>query len=614
VTIGHRAAVVLPLAAFLAVAALISGSASGAAGAAEPLTELVSRDGDGAGGDGNSIAPSISADGRYVAFTSRAKNLSPAAKSGKPQVYVRDMETGVTTLVSRASGADGAAAEYDAADPSISADGRYVAFSSSAESLSPDDAAITDVFVRDLATATTVLVSRASGPGGAAGDAESFAPSISADGRHVVFESHADNLSAGETAPDANAIFVRDLDSGATELISRASGPAGAVAGEAYGPSISADGRYVAFSSPAALDPEDFDQPSFPMDVFVRDRSTATTLLVSRKSGAAGAAGDVQSETAAISADGHHVAFTSDAKLTGQKGYDRNVFVRDIVAGTTKLASVGDEGRAGDAKRNPSISADGRYVAFQTRGNELSPVDADGRVDVFVRDMQKGLTVTASRASGGLGVPADAAAFNASISADGSHVAFDSRATNLSPADEDRFADVFLRQLVYAKEPQLPRCAGHIATVIGSDRRDVLKGTERKDVIVALGGDDRVSSFAGADVICAGAGKDLVDAGSNGGGGGSDLVLGGPGADRLALGPELGTLKGEGGDDLLLGSRGGDSLYGGSGNDVLRGGPNPVFNSDFLSGGPGNDSLFGGPGSNQLQGGPGHDREVGDNR
>ena len=612
-TVGHRVTLTLAIVGLLAVV-LISGSAAGAGGAVEPSTELVSRSGDGAGGDGNSLAPSISADGRYVAFSSRAKNFSPAAKSGKPQVYVRDTETGVTTLVSRASGADGAVAEYDAYDPSISADGRYVAFVSSAESLSPDDVATSDVFVRDLATATTTLVSRATGLAGVAAGAESYEPSISADGRHVAFASRADNLSSEGTGPGSADIFVRDLDSGVTELVSRASGVAGALASESYAPSISGDGRYVAFNSPSALSPEDFDEPSFPMDVFVRDRSTATTILVSRKSGAAGAPGDVQSETPAISADGQHIAFVSDAKLTGQRGYGRNVFVRDIVAGTTKLASVGDEGRAGDAKRNPSISADGRYVAFQTRGNELSPVDADGRVDVFVRDMQKGLTVTASRASGRLGVPADAAAFDASISADGSFVAFDSRATNLSAADEDRFTDVFLRRLVYAKEPRLPRCAGRIATVIGGDRRDVLKGTERKDVIVALAGDDRISSFAGADVVCAGPGRDRVEAGSNGSGGGSDLVLGGPGADRLVLGPELGTLKGEAGNDLLLGSKGGDSLYGGPGNDILRGGPNPLFNSDFLYGGPGDDALFGGPGPNQLQGGPGHDREVGDNR
>jgi Tol biopolymer transport system component len=615
VSTRHRAAARLATAALL-LAALVCATAAGADGSAAPVTTLVSRAGaKGAGGDGNSLDPAISADGRYVAFVSRAKNLSPAAKSGRLEIYVRDMTTGAVTLVSRASGADGAVAEFDARDPSISADGRYVAFTSFAEDLSPDDAASNDIFVRDLATATTILVSRASGIAGAAADKESFEPSISADGRHVAFESHADNLSPDDTHNDTPDIFVRDLDTGVTELISRASGAAGpAGVGESYDPSISADGRYVAFSSRAPFSPEDFDQPGFPMDIFVRDRATATTILVSRASGATGAPSDVESQEPAISADGLHVAFASDAKLTGQKGYGRNVFLRDIAAGTTKLVSVGDEGRAGDAKRNPSVSADGRYVAFQSGGNGLSPVDADGRVDVFVRDMQKSLTVTVSRASGRLGVPADGPSYDAAISADGSRVAFDSRATNLSGADQDRFADVFLRQPVYAKEPPLPRCAGRIATIIGTGRADALKGTKRKDVVIALGGDDRVRTFDEADVICAGPGRDRVDAGDNGDGGGSDLVLGGPGDDHIVLGPELGRAKGQGGDDVLIGSKGGDGLYGGPGNDVLRGGPNPHYNTDFLYGGPGNDKLFGGPGPNWLRGGPGHDLEVGGNR
>ncbi|HEY6144731.1 MAG TPA: hypothetical protein VIV13_00535, partial [Solirubrobacterales bacterium] len=340
-------------------------------------------------------------------------------------------------------------------------------------------------------------------------------------------------------------------------------------------------------------------------------RAAAVTVLVSRASGPTGKPSDVESSSPAISADGTHVAFASDAKLTGQRGYDRNVFVRDLPAGTTKLVSVGDEGKAGDAKRLPAISADGRYVAFQTRGDELSPADADARVDVFVRDMTKGLTLTVSRASGTLGVPADGPSSSPAISADGAMVAFDSRAANLSAADGDGVADVFLRRVVYAKEPSLPRCAGRIATIIGTPGRDTLKGTKRKDVIAALGGDDTIHSYTKADVICAGPGRDDIDAGDNGEGGGSDLVMAGPGNDRVLLGPELGRAFGEGGNDLLLGSKGGDALYGGAGNDILRGGPNPYFNTDLLYGGPGNDRLYGGPGPNELSGGPGRDVEVG---
>lgn len=598
--------------AFLVLSMALSTSSSVAGGSATPVTVLVSRAaGDGHGGDGNSLNPSISADGRYVAFASRARNLAPGASGRQLEVYVRDLAAKTTTLVSRANGVNGAAADGDSADPTISADGRFVAFRSFAENLSPEDVAANDVFVRDLATGTTTLVSRASGPAGAAADGESSEPAISADGRHVAFVSQANNLSPEDAHGNTDDIFVRDLETGVTELISRASGPTGAAGSDvSFEPSISGDGRYVAFYSRAPLTADDFDEPDFPGDIFFRDRAASTTTLVSRATGVAGKPSDVESQAPAISADGLHVAFESDAKLTGQKGYGRNVFVRDLAAATTKLVTVGEKQMAGNPQRNPSISADGRYIAFQTGGNGLTAVDAANRVDVFVRDMQRGLTIDASRASGTLGVPGDGPSFDPSISADGSFVAFDSRATNLSGSDQDGFSDVFRRQPVYAKEQPLPKCAGRTATIIGTGGKDTLTGTKRSDVILGLGGDDRIRGLTGADTICAGPGRDVVDAGPNGGHGGADLVLGGPGADHLTLGPELGTLKGQGGNDLLIGSKGGDALYGGAGDDILRGGPNPTYNSDFLYGGPGNDVLFGGPGPDDLHGGPGHNRLI----
>jgi Tol biopolymer transport system component len=602
------------LAALLLVAAGI-GTIAGAKGGAEPTTALVSASKAGKGGDGNSLEPAISGDGRYVAFASRAKNLSSASKAGKREIFVKDMQTGTVTLASRADGAGGAAGDGNSYDASISADGRYVAFGSGAENLSPEDTSFNDVFVRDLLAGTTTLVSRASGAAGPVGDGESTDPSISADGRHVAFVSSANNLTADDVKTAQTDVFVRDLDTNVTELVSRASGATGAAGSDySFAPSISADGSRVAFTSRAPLVGDDVDEQSFPEDVFVRDRATATTVLVSRKSGGAGTPSPVDSDEAAISADGLHVAFASSGKLTGQRGFDLNVFVRDIPTETTRLVSVGEEGSAGDGRRNPSISADGRYVAFQSRGNELSPVDAEGRVDAFSRDMAKGITVTISRASGRLGGPADGPSSNASISADGSAVAFESRATNFSDADGDRFADVFLRRPVYAKEPRLPECDGRIATIVGSEGPDFLRGTKRKDIVVALGGNDRIRTFSGGDRICAGGGRDVVEAGDNGSGGGFDLVFGGGGNDRILLGPELGTANGQGGNDLLIGSKGGDSLRGGPGNDVLRGEDNPPYNTDFLYGGPGNDRLFGGPGPNNLRGGPGRDVEVGDNR
>jgi Tol biopolymer transport system component len=607
---GRRLAILsLALAASLLAAAI--AALAGASGSEEPTTTLVSRvGGHGRAGNENSTQPSISADGRYIAFVSRASNLVPEGKSGLIEIFVKDMQTGAVTLVSRADGPAGAVADDHTFEPSISADGRYVAFRSSARNLSPDDTAFNDVYVRDLSAGTTLLVSRASGASGAAADGESSSAAISADGRHVAFASSSHNLTADPSTAES-AVFVRDLDSGVTELVSRPSGPGTAASDYSQEASISADGRFVAFSSTANLAPDDVDADSaFRQDVFVRDRATATTILASRASGATGAPSDVISQEPAISADGLHVAFASDAELTGQRGYQRNVFVRDIAAATTKLVSVGDEGRAGDARRDPAISADGSYIAFESRGGKISPVDADGRVDVFVRDMTRGISVTVSRRSGRLGLPADGSSEAPAISADGSYIAFESLAAGLNSATVAS-RNVFRRSVVYAKEAPLPTCKGRTPTVIGTPDRDRLNGTSRKDVVIAMGGDDRVSTYSGADVVCGGPGRDVIDAGSNGEGGGSDLVAGGPGADTIVLGPELGRAFGEGGNDLLVGSKGGDALYGGKGADILRGGPNPLFNSDFLSGGPGNDRLYGGPGPNQISGGPGHDLEVG---
>jgi Tol biopolymer transport system component len=604
-----RAVAPLAIAALLVTAAL-GGAIAGAKGGAEPTTTLVSRAGkSGKGGDGNSVEPKISGNGRFVAFASRADNLSPLAKQGIFEIYVRDLRTGKTTLVSRADGASGAAADRTSSGPSISADGRYVAFFSEAQNLSAEDTASGNIFVRDLVAGTTTLVSRASGAAGAAADERSNGAAISADGRHVAFSSLAANLGADDKKH--TDIFVRDLDSSVTELISRASGATGTVSDELSSePSISGDGRFVAFVSRAPLVADDVDDVYSHDDVFVRDRATATTILASRKAGPAGAAGDRDSGDPAISADGRHVVFTSQAGLTGKVFVARQVYVRDLADESIDLVSVGDDDSAFEV--TPSISADGRYVAFASSGEEISPVDADGRLDVFVRDMSKGLTVTVSRASGRLGLPSDGPSGHGSISADGSRVAFDSRALNLSGADEDDAIDVFLRRIVYAKEPSLPRCHGRVATLIGTPGPDVLTGTPRKNVVLALGGDDSIHTISEADVICAGRGRDTIDAGGSGeGNSGSDLVLAGPGADRVVLGAELGLALGEGGNDLLIGSKGGETLRGGSGDDVLRGGPNPYYNTDFLFGGPGDDRLEGGPGPNQMYGGPGRDVVTG---
>jgi Tol biopolymer transport system component len=235
-------------------------------------TTLVSRaDGPtGAGGDDRSREASISADGRLVAFESLANNLSREDRDGTDDIFVRDLATSRTTLVSRAPGALGAAGDLRSVEASISANGRAVVFTSLANNLSGDDRDGTfDVFVRNLVTNTTTLASRAAGAAGAGGDDLSFEPSITRDGRLVAFASLARNLS-GEDADTTFDVFVRDLVTNTTTLVSRAAGAAGAAGDrDSFRPSISAGGRFVAFDSLGNnLSGEDADGTA---DVFVRD-------------------------------------------------------------------------------------------------------------------------------------------------------------------------------------------------------------------------------------------------------------------------------------------------------------------------------------------------------
>ena len=213
-------------------------------------------------GDNISFSPSASADGRYVSFTSDASNLSPDDTTpSRDKILVRDVVGRSLRLASRASGAAGAAANSDSRQSAISPDGRFVVYLSFATNLDPADPDGTaDIYERDLVDNATTLVSRATGAAGAKGDDISFTPSVSANGRFVAFGSNASNLDPAHPV-HTGAVYVRDLLLNTTTLVSRATGPAGADAnGSAAEPSISGDGRRVAFSSTATnLDSDDAD-------------------------------------------------------------------------------------------------------------------------------------------------------------------------------------------------------------------------------------------------------------------------------------------------------------------------------------------------------------------
>ena len=341
------------------------------------VTTRVSVDSTGAESDNVSFHPSISADGRYVAFRSLASNLVAGDGNGRWDIFVHDRTTGITTRVSVDSA--GAEANGSSYAPFISADGRYVAFHSGARNLVPGDTNGTwDIYLHDRTTGTTRRVSV--NDAGQQDNNSSVAPTLSADGRYVAFYSIASNLVPGDTNGTWD-VFVHDNVAGGTVRVSVDS--AGAEANSnSYAPSISGDGRYVAFYSLASnLIADDTNRI---IDVFVHDTTTGTTSRVSVDS--AGAESNGASVNPSISADGRYVAFHSLATnlVTGDSNLTSDIFVHDTVTGTTTRLSVDDNGGEGDKiSISPCISADGRYVAFRSFASNLVTDDQSGEWDVF---------------------------------------------------------------------------------------------------------------------------------------------------------------------------------------------------------------------------------------
>jgi Tol biopolymer transport system component len=511
-------------------------------------TILISRVGEPPGTTGRGYSPAISADGRVVAY------------SDGSVVLARDLRSATTVVASRASGPEGAVGDQPfggyTLPPSVSADGRFVAFTSAAQNLVPDDGSYADVFVRDLLTNTTILASRASGIDGVPANYWSGFPSISADGRFVAFTSSATNLDPAdaerEPAPSVGIdegmdVFVRDLVTGTTTLVSRASGPAGADGNRLSGsPSISADGRLVAFQSYATnLAPGDADLRS---DIYVRDLQTATTIFVGRGPIESRRKGMLEDGGApSISSDGQSVAFSTlvhfDVKPVEYWKYV--VFVRDLLKQTTTRVADGT---------SPSLSASGRYVVFSSSGSNLQPFLTAPFPNVFVHDFRTHRTTLASRAYGPVGTPGNGGAHHPSISADGRYVVFESRASNMHPQDPDRSGDIYLRDLGPPpfEEPPAASCAGRRATIIvlpGSSWG--FGGTAAQDVVVGSRGSDRIAGGLGRDRICGRGGRDRLVGGPArdhiNGGAAADVVKSadnspdrvdcGPGRDRAIVDP-----------------------------------------------------------------------------
>ncbi len=338
----------------------------------------------------------------------------------------------------------GVQADGGSGDQVLSSNGRYVAFESWATNLVAGDTnGDTDIFVRDLLQRSTERVSLNSA--GEEADNYSAQPSISDAGRYVAFESNATNLVVGDTN-NARDIFVRDRTAGTTELISVASDETKGD-GVSHMPSISGDGNSVAFhSSSTNLHVDDSDTMH---DIFVRDRSGGTTELISVSS--TGTKGDGASEQPSISSDGRYVTFRSYATTLHVADSDTlsDIFVRDLSGGTTELVSVSSTGTKGNGYSDePSISANGRYVAFDSTATNLVTSDTNAAKDIFVHDRQMQTTERVSVGNGGEQGDAWTYGYGGSLSADGRYVIFQSNATNLVAGDTNNYPDVFRRDRI----------------------------------------------------------------------------------------------------------------------------------------------------------------------
>jgi len=402
-------------------------------------TERVSENAAGIEANNFSTQAAISADGRTVAFTSMASNLSLVGKGKWEKVFIHNRADGVATLIS--VNRFGMAPVGDCRDVAISADGRFIAFSSRAPDMVANDTNLeSDIFVYDRLTGQTTLVSLSSL--GEQGDGASTRPSISADGRYIAFESDSTNLDPLDQDTWLD-IFVHDRLTQETSLVSKSSsGDVGNFNSKKA--SISADGKFVAFQSFANnLISQDLNVSS---DIFVHNRLLSTTKRVSVTRFGVEVIGP--SWNPWISGDGDTVVFEcgNDAMSSFDTNGADDVYIHRRSTGVTELVSYNSFGELSDSHSFAGqISANGRFIAFESMGSNLADDDDDGKQDIFVRDVNSGTTYLVSRATTGLVGTGDS--FAPVLSADGSKVAFASDAMDLVPGDTNQVTDIFVRDL-----------------------------------------------------------------------------------------------------------------------------------------------------------------------
>lgn len=452
------------------------------------VTELVSVATNGACANDTSRGSTLSPDGRFVAFTSAASNLTADDTNGIPNVFVRDMQSGTTTLASVGAVPNGAASSSES--PEITPDGRFVAFYSTATNLVPGVTTASEIYVRDLLAGVTTWAStnaRAISHMGANGFSCNHA--ISTNGQYLAFE-----ICTNSNVPTNSFILYYNLQTGVTETVStNAVNPIGAnqdkrslsmtpdgqsiafvantnggscvylwnaaagtnflvsgiptAGGNSFWPDVDPTGRYVVFLS---TDIGYTANSGGIAAVVLRDTQAGTITLVNRGTNSSGLPVN-PTAVPAMSANGGTVAFESPwANLDG-RNFQSDVFAFDLTNTASQLISVRDPALASVTPNGPSslwsgsLSANGRYMAFSTWANNVAPGDTNDCINVFVHDLITGANVLVNVTTNGL--PGNNLSTEPSISADGRYVAFTSAATNLISGDNNSSSDVFVRDL-----------------------------------------------------------------------------------------------------------------------------------------------------------------------
>ena len=569
-----------------------------------------------------------SADGRYVAFSTSATNITSGDNNAEQDTYFRDMKTGKTTLVSRGLVgvlADGIKGAVGGELVAMSPDGKYVVFGGT---LSPDvfvhgatdNNSAGDLFLWNRDTQVVKCITfrngtTTTGNGNADGNAQQGVTKFSADSRFLVFYSNATNYVSGVTDGNSSGydVFLYDTATSKIEYVS--TNAAGTTSGNADSEfaDISEDGRYVAFETTSSnLVSGDNNTVA---DVLIKDRSNGSLKIASRTTG--GGVSNGESTDPDITDDGRYVVYTSSATNIASPdngpGTQTQVYRFDATTNTNVLVSVNTAGNGpGD---NPSdiaaISNDGNYVAFESVATNLASnaTKSDGSFDqIFLRNMTSGITTLVSVGSSNQTEEQDS--LLPIFSQDGSRLLFKSSVDDLVSHDTNTTEDIFTETVAGNDFATLVSGALNvrgsalgdtISLAVKSGKINVTRNGATLSFTQSAVTSIKVDGSDGNDVITIGSGLGKTYAI---GGSGDDSITGGDGKDNLVGAAGNDTLGGGAGDDRLDGGKGSDSLKGGDGDDRLYGGDS----NDKLFGEAGADHLSGDAGSDTMDGGSSNDK------